>query len=1216
MRIAHNPPLRVPQLGADASGRPYWVSHGKLFCADPREGAGGVTHVTDEAACGAFARLGPVVGDEIPQHPMDAKMFAVLKHTGAVTERGIAKIENDARTAWELAATAARETATAGASPPVLRGDRRSSIRLRFDSGIGGGGDDLDVAMDVIVSSYDDGDDDFFRADGRPRGLAAATAMSRAVATTTGGEDGVVDWRGDAAWKLAVEYDNRYAVARHLALARATGLDATVAQRGPNFIDRVAAAYRFDWPSPPPSSALITTLTTADASAATCKLGSVKTLLLQLEHDLFGVLGGRWGDQSWRLGWIASVCDAAFASDLAPRLLQLERATHVNAFEDAWHASFVDEKVAPRDEEDDRNFVLEGDGVGPSELGRFVPPSLFHRAAVSLPRDVVRKLARTAGVRRLEPRHGVYGGGDRRKARGAEWVRRTSRSAWIGEVERARSVAALGMSLRALHAHVRWDALAAGPARRGARRTAAADEPPRHIVRERVAIDELTGVTEREYLVVPCESLSAAAAAAAAADDASRWTREANVPLHMLNEWTLRNRVTAWDHPGARAATATATATAAPPHAPTPVKSSSKSTLTRLYERYERRVGIECAVDANASGSSEGWTAGALPDTPPRSSTLDEIASARPTGGGRASDAAKTRPRAREKAKAAPNVIEIAIETEDDEGMTTDARAERGKTRRGTPPTPTPSPVPKPKSGRRPNGIASEYMARKYNIEVGAPIPGGVLDVLSLPGARGGCSPERPGTTRDDDARARLDAAAAAEALIAKPVTSRAVGAGDAPSLASSPTRRPRLSTAESERCLAVLDILHGARDDDDCGGDGGEKRFLDASFCRRLPPKSRHPEYYDEASHPVDLESIERKTKHRAYASVREFCAECEWVFDNADLFAFFAHENEKQAGKSPRAGNTFSTTVADDAAALRKLFRAKAIEAFVPLAAAANVADGDATTQGGARGKETRAPPRGESLVGRRLSVYWAEDDAWYAALCTAHDKKSGAHKLRYIADLEEEWLNDLDKGGHAREPKPPGPKSPTLWLPETAAMRAPLTATTAKTMCRVMETIERHADAHGRRLADLFYRAPSKEDDPGYHEQIAVPVDLATIAARLISGEHRSAGDFASDFEVMLENATKANEPGLVAHEDARKLRGILRRALGRAVPGYAPPPGPFGPKRRKLKTFEETETETEKKEKEERDRARAAEKKEKAASAARGGGRGKEKQTPIS
>ena len=32
----------------------------------------------------------------------------------------------------------------------------------------------------------------------------------------------------------------------------------------------------------------------------------------------------------------------------------------------------------------------------------------------------------------------------------------------------------------------------------------------------------------------------------------------------------------------------------------------------------------------------------------------------------------------------------------------------------------------------------------------------------------------------------------------------------------------------------------------------------------------------------------------------------------------------------------------------------------------------------------------------------------------MCTAHDKKSGAHKLRYIADLEEEWLNDLDKGG----------------------------------------------------------------------------------------------------------------------------------------------------------------------------------------------------------
>ena len=47
---------------------------------------------------------------------------------------------------------------------------------------------------------------------------------------------------------------------------------------------------------------------------------------------------------------------------------------------------------------------------------------------------------------------------------GHGWARRTVRGAWRGEVERARSAAALALQLRALDAHVQWGGLRRPPA--------------------------------------------------------------------------------------------------------------------------------------------------------------------------------------------------------------------------------------------------------------------------------------------------------------------------------------------------------------------------------------------------------------------------------------------------------------------------------------------------------------------------------------------------------------------------------------------------------------------------------------------------------------------------------------------------------------------------------------------------------------------------------
>ena len=109
--------------------------------------------------------------------------------------------------------------------------------------------------------------------------------------------------------------------------------------------------------------------------------------------------------------------------------------------------------------------------VGPHHLLRPAAPTVMHRSRLSLPRAAVRRLARRGGVSEFAAEECTYvssgsrGSGGFRGGVGSgvadksEWVRRTVRGAWLGEVERARSSAALGLQLRALDAHVQWDGL-------------------------------------------------------------------------------------------------------------------------------------------------------------------------------------------------------------------------------------------------------------------------------------------------------------------------------------------------------------------------------------------------------------------------------------------------------------------------------------------------------------------------------------------------------------------------------------------------------------------------------------------------------------------------------------------------------------------------------------------------------------------------------------
>jgi hypothetical protein len=109
------------------------------------------------------------------------------------------------------------------------------------------------------------------------------------------------------------------------------------------------------------------------------------------------------------------------------------------------------------------------------------------------------------------------------------------------------------------------------------------------------------------------------------------------------------------------------------------------------------------------------------------------------------------------------------------------------------------------------------------------------------------------------------------------------------------------------------------------------EPRWLDTSFCHKLPARGDAARFYADATHPVDLAGVEKRAQSRGFASVGEFCGECEWVFENADAFAFVAAEEGKVAGEAATAAA---------AAAGTKVARAAAAGVAAAVAAAAGVA------------------------------------------------------------------------------------------------------------------------------------------------------------------------------------------------------------------------------------------------------------------------------------
>uniref|UniRef100_A0A5K3EUD3 Bromo domain-containing protein n=1 Tax=Mesocestoides corti TaxID=53468 RepID=A0A5K3EUD3_MESCO len=94
----------------------------------------------------------------------------------------------------------------------------------------------------------------------------------------------------------------------------------------------------------------------------------------------------------------------------------------------------------------------------------------------------------------------------------------------------------------------------------------------------------------------------------------------------------------------------------------------------------------------------------------------------------------------------------------------------------------------------------------------------------------------------------------------------------------------------------------------------------------------------------------------------------------------------------------------------------------------------------------------------------------------------------------------------------------------------------------------SIVTHELEEGRQISQTFSTLPSKQLYPQYYQIITNPIDLRTIAQRILNGFYHTFGELERDFVQMARNAKHFNEPKSQIYQDAVSLLRIVKEKKG--------------------------------------------------------------------
>ncbi|KAJ8709729.1 hypothetical protein PYW08_009733 [Mythimna loreyi] len=96
------------------------------------------------------------------------------------------------------------------------------------------------------------------------------------------------------------------------------------------------------------------------------------------------------------------------------------------------------------------------------------------------------------------------------------------------------------------------------------------------------------------------------------------------------------------------------------------------------------------------------------------------------------------------------------------------------------------------------------------------------------------------------------------------------------------------------------------------------------------------------------------------------------------------------------------------------------------------------------------------------------------------------------------------------------------------------------------KLLETIRNHFGPNGR-VAESFWKLPSRRAYPDYYKEIKNPVSLTQIKNKIIRGSYGTLSEVAGDMNIVFENAKQYNAPSSRLYKDAVKLQRIMQQRV---------------------------------------------------------------------
>jgi hypothetical protein len=947
LAAAAAPLLRVPCLGCDAAGRPYWLAHGRLTRL---EGGRSESEGRPAQAGPHRPRLRVFVGTSLASlasalrssaHPRDARLAALLAACNALPAEGDADAAAVGTDACAPVLTPAAEEAAVDDGGPL----------------------GPDAAED--------------EAGGTPASLEAA---------------GGAAYPGADASDEARDYVNRYRNAITASAAAQLANTAAKSRGRPRLL-----ASRFTWPPAP--------FATADASAGS-HLGEVVARVLHIERVLYPLLEGAWakGDD-WRRRWAERVVACATPAALAACVMQLEEALRPIALlgaggGDGWRCvAEVARHAVLQDRPKNEKELREAPPLGPSALEALRRPA----EAAPLPAASARRLARRGG-RTAAPgaaysaRRGPFGP--------LPWARRSARDAWRAGIEAASTVAALALQVRLLDAQVQWSGLkrpggkdsAAQAALAAAAAVAAGlDAPEPGSFRALRDAGPQPVVHHKRYIHVPASADAPGSAPVARVEylvgpeDATSEHACAWVPDHAAPLWAAR----AYEESLRRAG--------APPMG-----------TRRALTLDELRPGLKGTWVELFWPDTGAWYAGEVLEL----SRQRGLTVLYETGETEEIDAAALLALVQEEG--------LAVRAE------STAAAAHGQAQVW------PRPVGRPRGTGRPamevdydaipephkclsrdilEALALDWCGRDLSRQklakkrIVAMLPEGVLERAERAVLAGLGVPTRPeGYAFSERAppmrvKERAGEGSDEEEFDEPEPMQQQPKVAKPPKEVKPPPEVVALSKGDRARANSVLVALRKATD--------RMGRNIAGPFIH-VPTRKESSHFHKVIKFPIDLNSIAKclNQKFAGYRTPWDFAYAVELLLTNSQVY----HEE--------------GSTVHTDAHRMRELFHAAHRAAFgahvqMPPAMAYKLGISGAEPPDMPKPREPGAEPEeeddgdaemadaaaadlpvGEDLVGRRIRVYWPDDDAWYFARVRKFMRTTGQHMLRYEADGVEEW------------------------------------------------------------------------------------------------------------------------------------------------------------------------------------------------------------------